>query len=78
MNIILLSGGSGKRTNVDGAGEIVIDGLLKEVSRGDVVHIARGQRHAIKASTAGNLHCIEVQIGLELDENDIEKFEWQW
>jgi mannose-1-phosphate guanylyltransferase len=65
-------------TIVDGTGEIVIDGLLKKVNRGDVVHIARGQRHAIKAYTGGDLHCIEVQIGLVLDENDIEQFEWQW
>jgi mannose-1-phosphate guanylyltransferase len=65
-------------TIVDGTGEIVIDGLLKEVSRGDVVHITRGQRHAIKACTEGDLHCIEVQIGSELVENDTEKFEWYW
>jgi mannose-1-phosphate guanylyltransferase len=65
-------------TIVDGTGEIVIDGLIQNVSRGDVVHIARGQRHAIKAYTSGDLHCIEVQIGLELVENDIEKFDWQW
>ncbi|MDF2943025.1 MAG: mannose-phosphate guanylyltransferase [Herbinix sp.] len=65
-------------TIVDGTGEIVIDGLLKKVSRGDVVYIARGQRHTIKAYTNGDIHCIEVQIGSELVENDIEKFEWQW
>jgi mannose-1-phosphate guanylyltransferase len=65
-------------TIVDGTGEIVIDGLTRKVNRGDVVHIARGQRHAIKAYTGGDLHCIEVQIGPELDENDIEQFEWQW
>jgi len=65
-------------TIVDGTGEIVIDGLLKNVSRGDVVYIARGQRHSIKAFVTGDLHCIEVQIGKELVENDIEKFEWQW
>jgi len=65
-------------TIVDGTGEIVIDGLLRNVSRGDAVYITRGQRHAIKAYASGDLHCIEVQIGLELFENDIEKFEWQW
>ena len=65
-------------TIVDGTGEIVIEGILKEVRRGDVVHIAKGQRHAIKAYSTGDLHCIEVQIGSELDENDIETFEWQW
>jgi mannose-1-phosphate guanylyltransferase len=63
-------------TIVDGSGYLLLDGHVRNVRRGDVAYITRGMKHAIKAST--DLHFIEVQIGRELTESDIERFEWNW
>jgi mannose-1-phosphate guanylyltransferase len=63
-------------TIVDGAGELLIDGHVRSVKRGDVAYITSGQKHAIKATT--DLRLIEVQIGESLEEKDIERFDWQW
>lgn len=60
-------------TIIDGEGELYLDDELKPVHRGDVVHIKREQKHSLKAIT--ELHFIEVQIGDELVEEDIERFE---
>ncbi len=63
-------------TIVDGAGELVIDGHVKSVKKGDVAYITKGQKHAVNAKT--DLRMIEVQIGVELTESDIEKYRWEW
>lgn len=63
-------------TIVDGTGDLLIEGHIRNVRRGDVAYILKGQKHAIRAST--DLHFIEVQIGNELTESDIERFEWEW
>ena len=63
-------------TIVDGEGKLLIDGQVKKVKRGDVAYIVAGQKHALYATK--DLHFIEVQIGKELIEDDIERFEWNW
>lgn len=63
-------------TIVDGEGKLLTDGVVKEVKRGDVAYIVAGQKHALYATK--DLHFIEVQIGKELIEDDIERFEWEW
>lgn len=63
-------------TFIDGEGEIVLDGERKKVGRGDVVHIPKGQKHALKANTS--LTFIEVQSGSSLIEEDIERFPYEW
>ena len=63
-------------TFVDGAGELILDGEISEVGRGSTVTIEAGRKHAIRAIT--ELHFIEVQIGDELTEEDIERFDWNW
>ena len=63
-------------TFTEGVGELVLDDTVKEVHRGDVAVIKAGVKHAIKSIT--ELHIIEVQIGDELVEGDIERFEWNW
>lgn len=60
----------------EGVGELVIDGIVKPVNRGEVVIIHPGMKHAIKGIT--ELHIIEVQIGNELTEKDIERLDWNW
>ena len=63
-------------TFVDGTGLLVLDGRVQEVRRGDVVHIRKGQFHAVKA--LADLQLIEVQIGDDLVEEDIERYDWDW
>ena len=63
-------------TIVDGEGKLLVDGEVKTVKRGDVAYIVAGQKHALYANE--DLHFIEVQIGKELIEDDIERFEWNW
>lgn len=63
-------------TFTDGEGELILDGTIRKVVRGDVAVIPAGMKHAIKAIT--ELHIIEVQIGDELTEEDIERLDWEW
>ncbi|SFH87610.1 sugar phosphate nucleotidyltransferase [Pisciglobus halotolerans] len=63
-------------TIVDGIGDIVIDDHVRNVRRGDVAYIMKGQKHSIKAIT--DLRLIEVQIGNELTESDVKELEWVW
>ena len=63
-------------TIVDGTGDLLIDGHIRNVRRGDVAYITKGQKHSIRATS--NLRLIEVQIGVELVETDIERHAWKW
>lgn len=63
-------------TFTEGVGELILDGMTKKVQRGDVAVIKAGTKHAIKA--VSELHIIEVQIGDELTEDDIERLDWDW
>ncbi len=63
-------------TFIDGYGVVILDGERREVSRGDVIHIKAGQKHAIRAIT--DLQIIEVQAGTELVEEDIIRLDWEW
>ncbi len=65
-------------TIVDGEGDSFIDDEMKHVKRGDVVYIKKGQKHALRADKSMDLQFIEVQIGPELVEDDIERFDWKW
>ena len=63
-------------TFVKGTGLLVINGKVTKVKDGDSVYIKTGDLHAIKA--IDELHIIEVQIGDELIEEDIERFDFDW
>lgn len=58
-------------TIVSGSGDVMIDGHTRNVHRGDVVYILKGQKHAFRAVT--EVQMIEIQIGLELMEDDVEE-----
>ena len=60
----------------EGKGELIIDGKRRQVERGDIAVITPGIKHAIKGIS--ELHIIEVQIGDELTEEDIERLDWDW
>lgn len=61
---------------VDGNGDLLVEGHIRNVKRGDAIYITKGQKHTIRAVT--DLRIIEVQIGVELAETDIERFHWDW
>jgi mannose-1-phosphate guanylyltransferase len=63
-------------TFIEGTGELLLDGHIRNVRRGDVAYITKGMKHAIRAIS--DLYIIEVQIGEELTEEDIERFDWNW
>lgn len=63
-------------TFVDGEGLLVVNGEVRKVGRGDVVHIQPGMYHAIRALS--ELEFIEVQVGTELVEEDIQRYPWDW
>lgn len=63
-------------TIVDGTGIILLDGHTRNVKRGDVAYITAGMKHALCAVT--DLHMIEVQIGSELEEEDIIHYAMDW
>lgn len=65
-------------TFTEGYGELIIDGTITPVKRGDSVSIIAGTKHAIKAGEDVELHIIEVQLGDELTEEDIERLNWNW
>lgn len=64
-------------TVVAGEGEVVLDGLVRQVRAGCVVNIEVGHMHAVRA-TSSDLHIIEVQHGDVLTEEDIERFGDFW
>lgn len=61
---------------IEGTGELITEDVVREVHRGDVTVIPAGMKHAVKGIT--ELHVIEVQIGEELIDEDIEKLNWDW
>lgn len=63
-------------TIIDGKGLFLLNGEIREVVRGDVLYIPKMCRHGM-ASTEG-VDFIEVQLGTELVEADIERFPWDW
>lgn len=63
-------------TIIDGKGLFLLDGKVREVGRGDVLYIPKEHKHAM-ASRQG-VSFIEVQMGTDLIEEDIERFPWDW
>lgn len=63
-------------TIISGSGEYILDGKLYPIVAGDVLQIPCGMKHAIRATTP--LEFIEIQIGTELDEEDILRMAMTW
>ncbi len=63
-------------TVVEGEGQLLLNGEVSSVKCGDTVKIAKGVKHAVRAFT--RLHIIEVQIGDDLVEEDITRYDWNW
>ena len=63
-------------TVVKGKGQLLINDKVRIIKEGESVVIKKEDRYSIKA--IDELHIIEVQIGDELIEEDIERFDWNW
>ena len=63
-------------TIVRGKGQLLLNDVVKTVSAGESVIIHKEDCYSIKVIE--ELHIIEVQIGDELIEEDIERFDWDW
>ena len=61
-------------TVVSGSGRVVIDGVTRDVSAGDVIDLPVGCKHTVSASSDG-LQIIEVQMGEEISVKDKKKWE---
>ena len=58
---------------VDGQGKLILGDESKDVNRGEVINIPKNTKHKITAIS--DLHIIETQLGDELTEDDIERYE---
>ena len=69
-----------KRTEIwtftEGRGVLVLNDKKREIGIGDTVVIRPGEKHGVKA--VEELHIIEVQIGSELVEEDIKRYDYDW
>lgn len=63
-------------TIIKGNGFLLINEKISRVIAGDSISIGLGDKYSVKALE--ELHIIEVQIGNELTEEDIERFDWNW
>ncbi|MFG6494875.1 sugar phosphate nucleotidyltransferase [Fictibacillus sp. UD] len=63
-------------TIVSGTGEFILNNQLTSIKAGDVLQIAQGSKHAVKAVTP--LQIIEVQLGSLLSEEDITRITYSW
>ena len=60
-------------TIISGEGEVILDGVRREVKAGDVIRIPAGQKHLARAKTG--LQIIEVQLGKDISVTDKIKHE---
>lgn len=60
-------------TIINGEGVFILNDIKRNVKAGDVVIIKKGDKHSLKA--INDLRFIEVQIGDEIAEDDIERYE---
>lgn len=63
-------------TVVSGSGRVIIDGVSRDVSSGDVIDLPVGCKHTVSASSTG-LQIIEVQMGEDISVKDKKKWERQ-
>ncbi len=63
-------------TVTSGKALFVLDDIISILAEGDVVKVGEGQKHSLHALTPCTV--IEVQIGSELIEEDIERFPYDW
>ncbi|MEX3618267.1 sugar phosphate nucleotidyltransferase [Paenibacillus glucanolyticus] len=63
-------------TVISGQGEMILDGNIRMIGKGDVIVISAEARHSLRAVT--DIEIIEVQTGSELIEDDIVRLAMHW
>lgn len=63
-------------TVISGQGEMILDGTIRRVEKGDVIVISAEAKHSLRAIT--DIEIIEVQTGSELVEDDIVRLAINW
>lgn len=58
-----------------GAGQVVLDGVSRDVKTGDYVFVARGCRHRMINPYDSDLQFVEVQLGNYFGEDDITRYQ---
>ncbi|WP_249030536.1 sugar phosphate nucleotidyltransferase [Tannockella kyphosi] len=61
-------------TVISGQGVVILDGIKKDITMGDIISIKAGCKHTVIANT--ELELIEVQIGKELSVEDKTKYDF--
>ncbi len=61
-------------TVVSGSGQVVVDGVTRGVSAGDVIDLQVGCKHTVIASGDG-MQIVEVQVGMEISVEDKIKYD---
>ena len=60
---------------VSGMAEVTLEHKTSEIGAGEHISIPRGSKHRIASSPESQVVMIEVQLGEELREDDIERFQ---
>ncbi len=60
---------------VHGAGQVVLDGVTRDVNTGDHIFIAKGCRHRVINPHDSDLQFVEVQLGSYFGEDDITRYQ---
>ena len=60
---------------VRGAGQVVLDGVSRDVKTGDYVFVAKGCRHRMINPYDSDLQFVEVQVGSYFGEDDITRYQ---
>ena len=60
---------------VRGAGQVVLDGVTRDVKTGDYVFVAKGRKHRMINPHDNDLQFVEVQLGSYFGEDDITRYQ---
>ncbi|AOZ92674.1 sugar phosphate nucleotidyltransferase [Paenibacillus crassostreae] len=63
-------------TVISGQGEMILDGTVRMIEKGDVIVISTEAKHSLRAIT--DIEIIEVQTGSQLVEDDIVRLAMNW
>jgi mannose-1-phosphate guanylyltransferase/mannose-1-phosphate guanylyltransferase/mannose-6-phosphate isomerase len=60
---------------VCGAGQVILEGIARDVNAGDYIFVAKGSRHRMVNPHDSDLQFVEVQLGSYFGEDDIARYE---
>lgn len=60
---------------VCGSGQVILEGVTRDVKAGDYIYVAKGSRHRMINPHDSELQFIEVQLGSYFGEDDIKRYE---